>query len=244
MRSYHASDDSRQLDRLVDGELASDEYRALLATLDEEPDGWRRCAMAFLEAQAWRRELGQLPEDMLLGHREAARPVDGHDIRRWSTQQVIGLMLAMVASLAIAFACGVSWQFRGSSSSEPALPKVVRKSGDSRPAEIDETRSPQRDQTPQPDSIPMEHLTFVVGRDDGEHDRFELPIYDVNDSVARQLLQGSPSMPAEVERAIRDSGFQVKRQRQWTRVRLRDGRQALFPIDQLEITPVSENIYH
>ncbi len=43
-----------QLDRLVDGRLSPAARRALLTELDQRPDGWRRCAGAFLEAQAWR----------------------------------------------------------------------------------------------------------------------------------------------------------------------------------------------
>ena len=42
------------MDRLVDGEVAEPERRALLSRLERMPDGWRRCALAFLEAQAWR----------------------------------------------------------------------------------------------------------------------------------------------------------------------------------------------
>ena len=42
-----------QLDRLADGELPAEDYRALLAALDVEPNGWRRCALALLEAQAF-----------------------------------------------------------------------------------------------------------------------------------------------------------------------------------------------
>jgi hypothetical protein len=41
------------LDRLVDGEIDPRQRQELLKALDREPDGWRRCAMAFLEAQAW-----------------------------------------------------------------------------------------------------------------------------------------------------------------------------------------------
>ena len=52
------SDDDIRFDRLVDGELSAEEYRTLLAALDDEPGGWRRCALAFLEAQSLGRELG------------------------------------------------------------------------------------------------------------------------------------------------------------------------------------------
>ncbi|MCU0982829.1 MAG: hypothetical protein MUF25_27020, partial [Pirellulaceae bacterium] len=52
--------DEKMLDRLVDGELSRDEYDAVLRSLDQAPGQWRRCALAFLEAQAWQRELGEL----------------------------------------------------------------------------------------------------------------------------------------------------------------------------------------
>jgi hypothetical protein len=45
------------IDRLVDGELDEPERQRLLALLETEPGGWRRCALAFLEAQAWTRTL-------------------------------------------------------------------------------------------------------------------------------------------------------------------------------------------
>ena len=45
--------DDRLLDRLVDGELDGPQRAQLLAAIDAEPGAWRRCAMAFLEAQAW-----------------------------------------------------------------------------------------------------------------------------------------------------------------------------------------------
>jgi hypothetical protein len=45
--------EDRLIDRLVDGMLAGPERRAVLARLERDPDGWRRCALAFLEAQAW-----------------------------------------------------------------------------------------------------------------------------------------------------------------------------------------------
>src|SRR5688572_21196483 len=44
--------DDRRMGRLVDGELSPEEYRALVASFDDEPGAWRRCALAFLEAQA------------------------------------------------------------------------------------------------------------------------------------------------------------------------------------------------
>jgi hypothetical protein len=45
--------DPQILDRLVDGELGESERREVLQTLERQPDGWRQCALAFLEAQSW-----------------------------------------------------------------------------------------------------------------------------------------------------------------------------------------------
>jgi len=53
----HLSD--ARLDRLVDGEVSAEEYREILAALERHPDQWRRCAHAFLQAQAWQRDFGQ-----------------------------------------------------------------------------------------------------------------------------------------------------------------------------------------
>ena len=52
-----ASVDLCAIDRLVDGELTAGEERSLLTALEFQPDAWRRCALAFLEARSWKKEL-------------------------------------------------------------------------------------------------------------------------------------------------------------------------------------------
>src|SRR5437773_7780048 len=42
------------IDRLVSGDLEETRRQELLAWLEEHPDRWRKCALAFLEAQLWR----------------------------------------------------------------------------------------------------------------------------------------------------------------------------------------------
>lgn len=48
------------LDRLVDDELDDAQRRELLALMTRDSDGWRRCALAFLESQSLGRELKSL----------------------------------------------------------------------------------------------------------------------------------------------------------------------------------------
>ena len=51
------------LDRLVDGQLSPSESRELLARLDDLADGWRSCALAFLEDRALRSDLQALIQE-------------------------------------------------------------------------------------------------------------------------------------------------------------------------------------
>ena len=45
------------IDRIVGGELTPAELRDAVNRLDCQPDAWKRCALAFLEAQCWRESL-------------------------------------------------------------------------------------------------------------------------------------------------------------------------------------------
>jgi anti-sigma factor RsiW len=94
---------SETIDRLVDGSLPEAERRALLLRLDTQPDGWRRCALAFLEDQAWREALAPLAEPVasvsMLPNPGAAATTSkpARIARRWT---------AAAASLLAAFALG------------------------------------------------------------------------------------------------------------------------------------------
>ena len=59
MTDYYMNDEV-MIDRLVDGELSAEHRRAFLAAMEHSENGWRRCALAFLEAQSWRSEFKHL----------------------------------------------------------------------------------------------------------------------------------------------------------------------------------------
>jgi hypothetical protein len=113
--------DDRLVDRLVDGELADAERRELLLRLEREADGWRRCALAFLEAQNWRQAFGPLVASDLapamggeagVESSNARHPVHsrgvaalgaGHRPRSW---RAVARLTGLAAGLAAAFALG------------------------------------------------------------------------------------------------------------------------------------------
>ncbi|MEM8732699.1 MAG: hypothetical protein AAGG44_00650 [Planctomycetota bacterium] len=58
------------IDELVAGTLEGQEYRDVLDAIERHPEGWKQCAMAFLEEQAFEKDLGFLAaEDRIWSER-------------------------------------------------------------------------------------------------------------------------------------------------------------------------------
>ena len=111
-----------QFDLLVDGELSEADRRALLLRLEHETDGWRRCALAFLEAQCWKSELGQIttPAQELVRTEPVSR---AKPTGRWrSLRQYAATTLTVAASFLIALVVVRGWS--GGSSHSPDSSQV------------------------------------------------------------------------------------------------------------------------
>jgi anti-sigma factor RsiW len=136
MKNHQTPDpeEGRLLDRLVDGELPDGERRELLLRLENEPDGWRRCALAFLEAQTWREAfrapVATAPTPPVVPDGPSRKP------RSW---RPVAVLTGLAASLAAAFALG--WVFRGGPEPTAPYPPVAQQAT-SVPAEPPEPTSP------------------------------------------------------------------------------------------------------
>ena len=153
MNSEQSLEMRRQLDRLIDGELSEKDYRELLERLEQEPDGWRNCAMAFLESQALERELGSLLED---SGRRGEVVTSVNVARRSSLSHTAGLLIAIAASFTVAFAGSLWWQ-----SLQPRKP-TNRPINVAERSEEPDGRSPIAEATtPQRQSTPTRLIRFV-----------------------------------------------------------------------------------
>jgi hypothetical protein len=115
--------DERLLDRLVDGELGDCERRELLQQLENQPGGWRRCALAFLEAQTWSEALASAAGPECVARPESASVVSydpGHRgvdtprspiVARSRFWRPVAPFTGLAAGLALAFVLG--WSYRG-----------------------------------------------------------------------------------------------------------------------------------
>ena len=95
--------EERLLDLLVDGELGDAERRSLLLRFENQPNGWRRCALAFLEAQSWRDAFRPVSASSAVGAKPEPmpRPVARKRPYLRSTASLAGLAASLVAAFTL-----------------------------------------------------------------------------------------------------------------------------------------------
>jgi len=246
--NLHAPDDER-FDLLADGELPEPERRRLLAELDHVPGGWRRCALAFLEAQSWKQGLQSIRrEPNKAAHAPPARPIG----RRGFPGGMLGTLVAMAASFTIALGLGVAIQdFRqpgfppgpspielasGPTQPEPAAPKSVE------PEMPSASSAPS---TPSAPALPGDAWRLVslpVGPDGSGSIR--VPARQGDHVDERWMSEFTPTIPRELLDALEREGSRLRWSRQLVPFRMEDGQQLVVPLDQVELQPVGNPVYH
>jgi hypothetical protein len=232
--------DAARLDLLVDGELPEAERRQLLAALEETPGGWRRCALAFLEAQSWKQEMAAISREQR-PETQAARAVAWRGFPRFNW----GTLLAVAASFLFAFGLGV------------VLRDVWRPAGPAVPAPVEIAGTPQTRQRParptdRPDSLPApetpsgswELVAVPVANGSDRAGSVQVPAMEL-ERLDRQWLDSfrRPTLPPELLRALRDSGHRFRRDRLLLPVPMEDGRQLVVPVEQFEFRYVGDSAY-
>lgn len=215
-----SGEDQCLLDRLVDGELNEAERRELLLRLDQAPQGWRRCALAFLEAQAWRSEVRAAVTEPT----PVVRPAT--TARHNWKGPALYIPLAMAAGFLLTFVLLKKWD-----GSNPMAHIQVPDGGSVQVVENAPSTSAQ-------------NLRLVVDGTVGERQKMvEVPLVDARRMNEALFGAGSQSLPPDFVRMLEQAGHQVVRERRLVPVDLNDGRQVVVPMDQVEIRPVSNQGY-
>jgi hypothetical protein len=232
--------DSRVIERLVDGELTASEERSLLAAIDFQPDGWRRCALAFLEARAWKGEFAEVTrgDSGRVNGAPVAFPSHAADQRTATSAAPLERArwtggLAIAASIGLAFLLGIA--VRGSwsgaarnqlavATDEDGTGKASRGSGNSHAVGISA-----------PAAVPPTITMTVVDNQGGIERQLEIPVVETDTFDPRWLQRPPSAIPRELASALRRNGHSVEEQRLYVPVRLDDGRQAIIPLDQAEV---------
>jgi hypothetical protein len=232
------------LDRIVDGELPPGELRRAIERLESEPDGWKRCALAFLEAQCWR-------ESFCAEQCRAPALADGdahsisQSIRRSNRPSLGWRRVAMAAGIAaISFALG--WRVRPDQpppreSTAASVPATANPSPPSAGAESDQladvpdiAAGMSRDERPSSDPTPPV-LTVGRLRVGGSDSAATVPIV-AGPGIDEEWVRNQPPPITEHQQAILEQqGFQVDRRRRLITATLADGRRVTVPIDQVQL---------
>ena len=232
----HELNEDRLLDLLVDGELTEDERRALLAKLDHEQDGWRRCALRFIENQCLEGVFGKLAASA----RPIAPPPADEQLTRPRASGgwvgAAGSYLAMAASVMVAFLIGVA----GRDAYLQIKSQGQRGLGGSQIA--NDGRMPATTFASH-GGTPWGSLKLEL--DDGAlaPRQIEVPVVESPSGMSRYLTEGEPALPTNVERELRRSGHTVERQRRLVPFDLEDGRRVVVPVDEVQVQPVRLKSY-
>lgn len=230
MNTENYNDDSL-FDRLVDGELSSAERKMLLESLDARPQGWRRCAIAFLEAQSWRSEMKQLTQERPTTTARATTPVTEPHSKQQHSLRTAAQWLAVAAALLVAFKVG-TWK-RESGVPIAGSPVATNEQLVSVPPPAGAANTTKSNDA----------LNLWVRDDAGQMRRVRVPLVDAQ-SLDRQLgTVFQTGVPDDVRDQLHDSGYAVQSKRQYAPLWLENGRPMVVPVEDTKIVPVSNRAY-
>ena len=216
--------DYRLIDRLVDGELVGPQREALLRAFDVEPGAWRRCALAFLEAQAWRGALGRpgLAADHPAEGSSRERPRAG----RPHVQFITGIAAAVVIAFLAGFLSRGLDGESGSPSHDREHPQFALKrdpmTGPSEPAP-----RPAGPGTPPA----------------ADESALRIPVLVADPRAAGEMLGQPSALPEYVRRQLQRRGYEVEGDRKLMSVALKDGRNVTLPVETFKYRYVGYRVH-
>lgn len=257
--------DDKSFDRLVDDELSEKDRRELLGQLDDEPGGWRRCAMAFLEAQCWKSTLGEMANlrnslsMALQSTRNAANetPIPQEKtpaVRLEKTRQTPWLgrakiLSAMAASFLAALWLGTAahraWMTQPPGAGNSAI-QVADNSRSYQPLQALHDSATNYVGGPTRVHVhpnPWQMVT-VSSSSDGQHPQsIRVPAVERENVDEQWLRSVPPAIPDNVRQALARTGHQIEQKRELMPVPLQDGRQLVVPVDRVNVRYVGNGPY-
>ncbi|MEW4564968.1 hypothetical protein AB1K70_20755 [Bremerella sp. JC770] len=227
--------EDRLLDRLVDGELSPQEYREVLSQLDQMPNGWRRCAHAFLESQALGQSLPLVmqttesrPQTELASAAEKSSTASNASFRRMET------LAAMAASVAVAF--GLGWYISGMEGT-PAGPSGGPHIADNVPGPIAPPDTPQH-------TVAKPQFVYVNQWDGQQGGGMPIAIDPNKPYDPNAKMDTSWGMSPEQLQKLKDSGQPFQTKNRLIPVSLENGERVVVPVQDVIVYEKPDMPYH
>lgn len=251
--------DEPMIDKLVDGELDELQRCELLTSFDTRPDGWRRCALAFLEAQSWRQGLASFVTETAEQPAAATRPQPPPARAVRSARRKLGgqVVTAMAMAASFLLALWLSWAtqdaFRLNRAQAPspeqvakALPTPTQVGAvasapitDTAQSEVSPTSGlQQRAVSP---GIPWQIVTLSANGPNGDPvGAIQIPACE-RELVDSHWLDSLPSaLPPEVQESLERSGYRVRRHRELLPIDMQNGHRLVVPVEEVEVRYVGQ----
>jgi hypothetical protein len=248
----------RLIDRIVDGGLTPAELGEAIRHLDSTSNGWRRCGLAFLEAQCWResfRDLGDSIDEAEYDHvsfKSELPRVDAIEKPALALMSPAGRWVgsALAAGIAlVAFTLG--WFGHGlkiSTSGSNPMSVAAASEATRSTMDIDKTAEPSVDEPRQPapssfwpeNRVPTVREVARLRIETGAKTPAEIPILTGPGMTQRWLSEQPPPISEHNQAVWQSRGYQVDQRRQVLSFQLGDGRQAAVPVDHVQLRYVGQ----
>ncbi|PHS05443.1 MAG: hypothetical protein COA78_15250 [Blastopirellula sp.] len=229
MTSNHTIEQT-ELDQLVDGELDSPAYQALLSRMDQQPEAWKHCAMTFLEAQALEQEFSvtrELLEQPITIESNTNSTIPDRQLK---TTSVFSFNSPFAITLSLAICCLVAFVLGRSSAPQDEVPL--------NPIFV-QTGSPDQEGGVE-DSVPQQ--LYVHQFDGHTWDRIPIQLHNNADFDPTAPIDTSFGFSAEYVTQLREQGYQLETQTGYLPVSLSNGQQAVIPMQEVVIQPESSYV--
>ena len=261
-----------QLDRLVDGELSESERREILASFDREDCGetcgWRRLALAFVEAQSLHQDLRRLAVEVPPHFDVSSALMESADsLRPKATKPEVAsdrllsanpsgnhknrnLATAVLQLATLAACCLLAFGFGRVSGIRPG--EIVITQPGVEPMRDSHIESPTQ-QTIDDSLIaanttsPVEShqsLRLVLEDFDGAPTQsVDIPVVSDSDIDPVAFFDAPPSVPLAVRQALLRQGRVVHEQRQLLEIELSDGRRGVLPVSDITVVDAGTDLF-
>jgi len=238
-------DNGDLIDRIADGELTPAELRHALEQLDREPDGWKRCTLAFLEAQCWRESVRATEVTARSGadRQSLANPrVSGTRLGRpWLRGSIAAAIVAVSFSTGWLSHASRPWPAaeRTTLASGPESTKPSSLASESSSLIRSAAASPGEDQYAPPRyEVARPVIRLRIGTDSAQA---EVPIL-AGPGIDEEWLQNQPPPVSEHRQVVlQQHGYQVDQHRQFISTTLADGRRVTVPVDLVQVRYTGNN---
>lgn len=248
-----------RLDRLIDGELESDERRELLLELEHHPEGWRECALAFLEAQELTAGLSTLMStaasfDALddakahstqikvnragTTHGSPTTSVERPTLVAAYPRRAPSWMstMAIAAGLMVAFSVGIASRGIWSESRDSLNVRPLASTSDRISTQRGDLAGGPAASVAETTNVSEVRIPF--GDATGARlDEVVVPVVE-NDSSVPFFSRPEGQIPADVLRMLQQYG-PLKRTRGYLPTELGDGRRVVVPMERIHVRPVT-----